>query len=48
MCNGTFTVTANSLGKGIVEGYKVGFTHIHLEKGWSVPIAVDAIRSRKR
>ena len=34
---------ANSLGKGIVEGYKVGFTHIHLEKGWSVPIAIDVV-----
>lgn len=26
-----------------MEGYKVGFTHIHLEKGWSVPIAIDVV-----
>ena len=38
---------ANSLGKGIVEGYKVGFTHIHLEKGWSVPIAIDVVSPKE-
>jgi hypothetical protein len=26
---------ANSLGKGIVEGYKLGFTHVHGAKDWA-------------
>ena len=34
---------ANSLGKGIVEGYKLGFTHLHLAKGWALPVSIDIV-----
>lgn len=34
---------ANSLGKGIVEGYKLGFTHLHAAKGWALPIAMEIV-----
>ena len=34
---------ANSLGKGIVEGYKLGFTHVHGAKDWALPIAIDVV-----
>ena len=30
--------TSNKLDQGIVAGYKVCFTHLHLNKGWSLPI----------
>jgi hypothetical protein len=32
---------ANSLGAGIVEGYKLGFTHLHASKDWALPIAIE-------
>ena len=36
---------ANSLGTGVVEGYQVGFTHLHATKGWALPIAMEIIPS---
>jgi len=34
---------ANSLGAGIVEGYKLGFTHLHASKDWALPIAIEIV-----
>ena len=34
---------ANSLGTGVVEGYKLGFTHLHAAKGWALPAAIEIV-----
>lgn len=34
---------SNSLGSGLVEGYKLGFTHLHGCKAWALPIAIEAV-----
>jgi hypothetical protein len=34
---------ANSLGAGIVEGYKLDFTHLHASKDWVLPIAIEIV-----
>lgn len=34
---------SNSLGNGIVEGYKLGFTHLHLSKDWALPVALEVL-----
>lgn len=34
---------SNKIGDGIVAGYKVCSTHLHLAKGWSVPIYINVL-----
>jgi len=34
---------ANGLGAGIVEGHKLGFTHLHAPKDWALPTAIEVV-----
>jgi len=38
---------ANSLGAGIMEGYKLGFTHLHASKDWASPVAIEIVAPRQ-